>query len=198
MWGTPGIDFKGIEEAASWIGSHLVRWGRVNVTQTKEKYGTARVYLYFGWHQFHSITHPRYVFNQYPKWLWNLDCTVGSKLIGLMNPIIIPYQQFLYKRAYKLAIKKWPHLRLEILNGADYPELLEELSMNADQLTKRLISLVEQVQSLELLLEQLSEKNDLLREDNQQMYEVLERYASSSKPLSGLEAKDVLARLQSK
>ena len=35
--------------------------------------------------------------------------------------------RFLYRRAYKLALKRWPHLRSEILEGADWPEYLRRI-----------------------------------------------------------------------
>ena len=128
IWGTPGIDWKGINDAADWIGCFLVRWGRVSVTDTKEKWGTARVYCRFGWTQLHDITHPRYVYLQYPKWLIKADFSFFMPIISrTIGRWIVPYHEFLYRTAYKMAIKKWPHLKLEILNGADYPELLENL-----------------------------------------------------------------------
>lgn len=124
-WGDEGVDWKGIGDAAHWIGVQLRRWGRVGVIQTKEKFGTARVYCHFGWSQVHCVTHPGYAYNQYPKWLWVLDCNVGSRLIGLVGRAVIPYQRWLYRRVYFAAVKRWPHLEAEILDGADYSELLK-------------------------------------------------------------------------
>lgn len=130
------VDWRGINDAADWIGDYLVRWGRVGVTQTKEKYGTVRVYLSFGFQDFHSITHPTHHFNRYPKWLRNLDFYVGRRLMSIINPIVIPYHGFLYKRAYSLALKKWPHLAREILVCADYLELLKDLKEYKDAILK--------------------------------------------------------------
>jgi len=127
-WEEQGVDWKGINDAAEWIGSFLVRWGRVSVSDTKEKWGTARVYCRFGWTQLHDLTHPRYAYLQYPKWLIRLDFAVFMPIISRsIGRWIVPYHKFLYRLAYKKAIKKWPHLKLEILNGADYPELLDSL-----------------------------------------------------------------------
>jgi hypothetical protein len=130
-WGEEGVDWKGIGDAADWIGKQLVRWGRVSVTQSKEKYGTVRVYLHFGWESPHSITHPGYAYSQYPKWLWRLCYTrpVLWFFERVLNRVVIPYQQWLYRLVYKLALKKWPHLKREILDGADYPEFLEGLEI---------------------------------------------------------------------
>lgn len=100
-------------------------WGEWS--QMKEKYGTARVYCSFGLHQIHSITHPGYVFNQYPKWLWVLDCHYGHRLLRLFQPLVIKWQTFIYRLAYKKALKKFPHIKDEILGGADYRELLKGL-----------------------------------------------------------------------
>lgn len=126
-WGDGFPYFEDVENAADFIGNICRKWGRINVSQTKEKYGTARVYCSFGWWQIHSITHPGHAYCRYPSWLWSLDCIYFSKLIHLLNPVVIPFQQWIYRLAYKKAIKKWPHIREEILNGAGRDELLERL-----------------------------------------------------------------------
>jgi hypothetical protein len=116
--------FAEVGEAADFIGQYCRKYGRLNVTQTKEKYGTARVYLSFGWYQLFSITHPGYVYSRYPKWLWSLDCLYLSKIVRFLNPIVVPYQMFIYRKAYHLAFKKWPLIKEEIISGADYPEIV--------------------------------------------------------------------------
>lgn len=126
-WGDGFEYFNEVSEAAGWIGEYLIRWGRINVSQTKEKFGTARVSIYFGWHSFHSLTHPEHHYNRYPNWLWILDCRFGSILIRPLNWLAGPYHKWLYRRAYAKAIAKWPMIRAEILQGADYSELLEGL-----------------------------------------------------------------------
>jgi len=123
-WLGEGVDWKGIGDAADWIHRQLVRKARINVIQSKEKFGTVRVYCSFGWAQLHSITHPSYVYSQYPTWLWNLDCKYLWQVVSLLNPIVVPYQQMVYRRTYKKALRMWPHLVREILTGADYSELL--------------------------------------------------------------------------
>ncbi len=124
LWGDETVDWAGISAAARFIGTNLVRWGRINVRDYKEKYGTVRVYCDLGWYQFHSITHPSYCYSQYPKWLWSLDCRYGWRLIRPLNWIAVPYHKWLYRRVYRLAVRRWPHLTAEILACADYHELL--------------------------------------------------------------------------
>ena len=121
------FDYKGLNDAGDYISENLVRWGRVNVRDCKEKYRSLRIYLSLGWHQMHSILYPRYIYNQFPKWLWKLDCLYFSKAVNLLNYIVVPYHIFLYKLLYRRAVKKWPHLKREILCAADYPELLKAL-----------------------------------------------------------------------
>lgn len=124
-WSEKHFDWKGLNDAGHYIETNLLRWGRVNIRDVKEKYGTLRIYLSFGWHQLHSFTHPRYIYSRYPQWLWILDCLYFSKFFRLLNFIIVPYHQFLYRFFYKKAVEKWPHLTAEILCCADYDELLE-------------------------------------------------------------------------
>lgn len=127
FWGGNFPFFSEVGEAADEIGKFCRRWGRINVTQTKEKYGEARVYLNFGWYQLFSITHPGYCYSRYPKWLWTFDIFYISKVIRPLNRIVVPYQTFIYRLAYKRVIKKYPLIREEILGAADYSELLEGL-----------------------------------------------------------------------
>jgi len=126
MWGDD-FDWEGLDDAITFLNTNLKRWGRIGVRQAKEKYGTARIYCSLGWHQFHDITHPGHCFSRYPKWLWNLDCIYGSKIISIVNKIVYPYHCWLYREVYKLAVRKWSHLREEILCCADFDELLKGL-----------------------------------------------------------------------
>jgi len=125
-WGDENVDWKGIDDSASYIALNLRKWGRVGVRDWKEKYGTVRIYCSLGWHQLHCITHPGHCFSRYPKWLWILDCKYGTKIIPfLFNWFIVPYHKWLYRKLYKDMVKKYPHLKKEITCMADYNELLE-------------------------------------------------------------------------
>jgi len=125
-WGGNFKYFGDVGKAADEIGDFCRVWGRINVTQTKEKWGLVRCYCNFGIHQLFSITHPGYVYSRYPKWFWKFDCRIVSKFFSILhiNAIVVPYQVYIYKKAYLQAIKKYPHIRKEILSGADYAELL--------------------------------------------------------------------------
>lgn len=131
-WGEwPDKRFSDVANAAQFIGNYCRKYGRINVTQTKEKYGRSAVYCSFGVTSFHCITHPGYVYGQYPKWLWKLNCNFsysksGHLFFQLLNKIVVPYQMFIYRRAYELAFKKWPLVKKEIIDGADYPEIVSE------------------------------------------------------------------------
>jgi len=124
-WGEEDFDWEGLDKAVSFIHANLLRFGRIEVRQSKEKFGTARIYCSLGFSQLHSITHPGHCYNRYPKWLWNLDCIYGSKLIPfLFNWWVVPYQKFVYRKVYQEACKRWPHLEKEICCCADFRELL--------------------------------------------------------------------------
>lgn len=81
-WDDRSVDWKGLNEAAFFIGRRLEEAG-VFVSDAKEKWGTVRVY-----------------------------CDLE------------PVHAEPYMLAYLAAVEKWPHLRQEILIGADYPEFL--------------------------------------------------------------------------
>lgn len=120
LWGDNDVDWKGINDAAYFIGLNLRRWGRVPVTDIKEKFGTVRVYCRFGWYTLHDVTHPGWAYFQTPLWLACIPMRWANK-------VVIPYHEWLYKFLYGRAVKIWPHLKAEILSGADWPELLKHL-----------------------------------------------------------------------
>lgn len=153
-WNDKGVDWRGISKSAEEIRDFLVKWGRVNVRDYKEKRGSVRVYLSLGWHQLHSITHPGHVFSRYPHWLWKLDCRYFYKIFQLLNYVVVPYHVWLYKLAYKRAVHKRPHLIAEIICGADYGELLEGLFPEWDKWSESEIKRKKEERDAELLLEE--------------------------------------------
>ena len=82
----------------------------------------------YGWSSFHSIWRPQHGWVS-KWWPYKLDLWVAYRtpLLRWINRIIIPMQESAYRFRYKQAIKKWPHLREEILGGADWRDLLEGL-----------------------------------------------------------------------
>lgn len=134
-WGDkdPKIDWPGISDAAEFIATSLRKWGRVGVRDWKEKYGTVRVYCSLGWYSLHDITHPGHVWIRYARGslMWYLNWAKWMRpVMRAINWVVVPYHVWLYKYTYGLALKKWPHLRAEILHGADFSELLEKYGIH--------------------------------------------------------------------
>lgn len=126
LWGDENVDWAGIDSAASFIQKYCNRWGRFG-GQAKEKYGTVRFYARIGYLSLHGLVYPGYTYCQFPKWLWTLDIYyISPALQFVFGKLAYRWQTFIYKKAYGLAIQKWPHLKKEILYGADYEELLKE------------------------------------------------------------------------
>lgn len=126
-WGDENVDWEGIDAAASFIGHELKKWGRVPVRQVKEKFGYVCVYTGLGWDSIHDITHPGHAWIRYRgpiKWLYFKTYTLQQYIFTIINKVIVPYHKWLYSYTYGRALKKWPHLREEILHGADFAEYL--------------------------------------------------------------------------
>jgi hypothetical protein len=123
-WSEEKFDWEGLNDAGEYIGVWLRKWVRMEVTQIKEKFGTLRIYCGFGWSTMYSIWRPRYMWM--PSW-WphRLDHLMSSLILPLLNIIIVPIQKKAYVWRYKNAVKKWPHLREEILCCADWGELFD-------------------------------------------------------------------------
>lgn len=127
-WGDDFKYFNDVERAAVEIKQFCVKWGRLG-GQAKEKYGTARFYAWFGVHGLHNITHPGSAgYAWYPKWLIHCDLFYFPTLFKWagITWFFSKWQPFIYSLAYKRALKKYPHIREEIISGADYPELIKE------------------------------------------------------------------------
>lgn len=128
-WGDKEVDWQGIGDAAEFIGNYCARWGRFG-GQTKEKYGTVRFYASFSVHNLINLTHPGY---HYTWSIWQpyvkFDNAFGEYIVKytLLQAFFSWWQPKVYRKAYKLALLRWPHLREEILCCADYPEFLEGL-----------------------------------------------------------------------
>jgi len=127
--GWPNENFDRLDQIASDIGHKLARYGRIHVSQTKEKFGTVRVYCSLGFSTFYEFIFPRHNFIRAPKWLWSLDLRVCRwlKLDYIFNAVLIPYQKWVYRKVYSQAVKQAPHLADEILTAADWGKLLRGL-----------------------------------------------------------------------
>ena len=109
------------------IGEPLRNRYRLSVVDCKEKYGTVRVYCSFGWWSLHDVVYPGYMFNRFPLWLRNLDYHLLGPILHQLSRLIVPIQIRAYRRAYRRAVKKYPHYRTAILDCADWPEYLKGL-----------------------------------------------------------------------
>ena len=125
-WGEENFDWVGLSDAGEYISQWLKRYVRMNIHQTKEKFGTLRIYCSFGLESIYSIWRPGYMW--YPKW-WprTIDRFISRLTLPLLNLLIEPLQKKAYAWRYKKAVEKWPHLRDEIVSLADWGELFEEV-----------------------------------------------------------------------
>lgn len=91
-------------------------------------YQKQQLKMLFGANSFLSLTHPDYVhYWPCPKWLMTLDIYYGNSILKYtgIQWFFNKIQPIVYNRAYQNALKKWPHLRSEILVDADEPELIK-------------------------------------------------------------------------
>jgi len=125
VWGDEGVDWQGIDDAARYIGENLRRWGRIQVKDYKEKWGTVRVYCHFGCEALFWFVYPGWVYYRWPDWVMKIDRSdISYFLWRAFERILVPYQVYVYKAVYNKAVKRWPHLRQEILTDCDYPDLV--------------------------------------------------------------------------
>lgn len=125
-WGDDDVDWEAINAATDYLPMYMRRWGRI-FSHGKEKYGTVRVSAVLGHISLHGILWPAYYYNQFLyKWMWKLDIVCVTPILRfLFSRVWGKYQVFIYRKAYKNALYKWPHIEDEILEDADWPELLK-------------------------------------------------------------------------
>ncbi len=118
--------YQDINDAAAYIQEYCIKWARLG-GDAKEKYGTVRFSPDFGL-SLHNLIYPGHCFYRFPKWLITADLYVITPMLNkLFGVIWHKWQSYIYRKAYKNAVSKWPHLRKEILCAADYDEFLEGL-----------------------------------------------------------------------
>ena len=125
LWGEEGFDWNGLNGAIDYISGRLRRW-RVPVLQSKEKYGTCRIYTGLGWSSLHDMTHPGHAFRRY-KWDWVWWLSGKSWGAWWWRPVARAsgwVHARVYRAAYAGAVRRWPHLAAEILEDADCRKLL--------------------------------------------------------------------------
>ena len=115
-WSETGFDWKGLNDAGVFIAKYCYRYARLGIWW-KEKYGTLRVSPQWG-NSIHNIIWPGYCFNQFKyKWMWRFDMYLCyNTWCKYVFNLVYMWQKFILKRAYILAIKKWPHIDREILD----------------------------------------------------------------------------------
>jgi hypothetical protein len=116
-----------LHQIAQEIGEPLRNKYRISVVDCKEKLGTVRVYCTFGWYNLHDVVHPGYVFNRFPPWLQTLDYYLLGPIVHQLSRLIVPLQIRAYRRAYQVALVKYPQHRTAILSCTDWPEYLKGL-----------------------------------------------------------------------
>jgi hypothetical protein len=127
-WGDKGVDWQGINDCAEFIGSNLRKWGRVNVWQWKEKYGTVRVHCELGLTSLYQLHHPGWAYIHWPPWAERLHYSrAASYICQKCYPVFLTIHKWLYRYLYSGALKKWPHLKNEIMVAADHPKYLKGL-----------------------------------------------------------------------
>lgn len=127
VWGDEDFDWKQLSESIDMVDSFMRFWGRIGVS-SKEKYGTARIYVTFWDGSLHGMLYPGWCSSQFPKWLWKFDLfCIGpfmrwTRVASLVNW----YQKKIYGMAYRRAIKKYPKIKVELVIDCDWEDLIPE------------------------------------------------------------------------
>lgn len=126
--------FADVDRAAHEIAKFCRRWGRFT-GQAKEKFGQVRFYAYIGGRlDLYSLWNGGYFYYRGPNWFWKLNCFIAKRVSVPFN-LLEHYRVFIYKLAYKRALKRYPHIHNEIISGMDHKELLGAAALEWDDLS---------------------------------------------------------------
>lgn len=131
-WGDEDFDWDSLYKAETEI-IKILKLGRVGV-HSKEKYGTLRWDLFLCDGTLHSITHPGYVYSQYPKWLWVFD--LDYRPLHFFKPIINFLQNLVIQYAFTVVCAKYPHIRDEIISNTPVELLPPDLAIACAKMWK--------------------------------------------------------------
>ncbi len=142
-WSDDTFPWKDLDDSISLISDYLQKVGRMP-TYAKEKWGCARISCHFGL-SLHNLMFPRYYFRYHDlfakhKWLINFDNFVFIPFMGKLGvtKLWFKWQSHVYNTAYQMAIKKYPHLRGEILCNADQLEFIKGVTRKEETQTESL------------------------------------------------------------
>lgn len=126
-WSDDSFDWKQLNDGIDMVSSFMRFWGRIGVN-SKEKFGTARIYVTWWDGSLHGLLYPGYCSSQFPKWLWSLDCKYITPFVRWagLTKLTYWYQRKIYSKAYSRAIKAFPKVKVELVIAADYEELIKE------------------------------------------------------------------------
>ena len=116
--GDPTFDWVALYEAGYYIQNNASKWLRLFI-HINDKYGTIYYTVRYGINSLHGLIYPCYIYNQFPKWLFNLDVNYIYRLFDFdfLQNIIIKCQKFFLKRIILKACEKWPTVKNEILDN---------------------------------------------------------------------------------
>ncbi len=129
-WSDKTFDWDSLYKAES-LGNKIFRFFRIGV-HSKEKFGSLRWSFYLFNGSMHSITHPGYVYSQYPKWLWSFDCKY--KPLRFLKPIITPLQCLVIRLTFSYLCYKFPTVIDEIISDAPRNLLSKKLRIRAGKM----------------------------------------------------------------
>lgn len=124
-WGDKNFDWNALDNAGRDLNFIFKTFGRIGL-HWKEKWGCLRTSTYFFDGSLHSLTHPSYVYSQYPKWLWTFNVYYSRyffKYTGLLF-LIRHWQYIVYTLGYTYICIKYLHIVNEIMHDAENYELL--------------------------------------------------------------------------
>lgn len=123
--------FRDVGQAAYEIAEFCRRWGRFT-GQEKEKFGQVRFYAYIdGELDIWALLVGGYYYYKGPKWFWPINGFI-AKHVKIPFELLYRYRVFIYKLAYKRALKRYPHIHNEIISGMDHRDAIGAVALKLD------------------------------------------------------------------
>lgn len=127
VWNDGWEYWKDLGDAIHFCKKHWRAWGRIGIAFSKEKWGVFNHNCQFYWGSWpiHELVKPGYTYYQWPKWLMLIEMEYLSKAVKYigMRWLVQQWQKLVYNVVLWRALRKWSHIRDELLCDADYDML---------------------------------------------------------------------------
>lgn len=129
MWGDKWFAEHGddLHSAIDFCITNMSRWGRINMSLSKEKFGCFRDNALFWEGTIQSIIFPDMYYAILPTIYHKFELPILAPLLRYMGVVwlVQQYQRFIYNLVIQKVCKKYPEIIHEMVRDLDFPQYIK-------------------------------------------------------------------------